>query len=100
MTTIGDIFDIPTQVHQGDFVRALHPQAPTPGFYQAERLFDDARRLRVTMGDAAFFATLGSNQAEGSGWGNIETSWDAESFNAAMAAALALMEQPGERCDL
>ena len=73
--------------HYADYVRALHPQAPTPGFYQAERLFDDARRLRATMGDAAFFAALGGNQSEGNGWGNIEASWDAESFDAAMAAA-------------
>ena len=72
--------------HYADYVRALHPQAPTPGFYQAERLFDDARRLRATMGDAAFFATLGGNQAEDSGWGSLEGSWDAESFDAAMQA--------------
>jgi hypothetical protein len=72
--------------HYADYVRALHPQAPTPGFYQAERLFDDARRLRATMGDTAFFATLGGNQAEDSGWGNLEASWDAESFEAAMQA--------------
>ncbi len=69
-----------------DYVRALHPQAPTPGFYRAESLFDDARRLRATMGDAAFFANLGSDRREGSGWGNIEASWEAESFEAAMHA--------------
>ena len=72
--------------HYADHVRALHPQAPTPGFYRAERLFDDARRLRATIGDAAFFATLGGGQGEGSGWGNIEASWDAASFEAAMDA--------------
>src|SRR5262249_27430324 len=69
-----------------DYVRALHPQAPTPGFYRAESLFDDARRLCATMGDAAFFANLGSDRKEGSGWGNIEASWDAERFEAAMHA--------------
>jgi hypothetical protein len=42
----------------GRQVRALHPDAPVPGFYLGERLFDDARRLRATMGDAAFFAKL------------------------------------------
>src|SRR5262245_16847393 len=51
--------------HYADYVRALHPQAPTPGFYRAERLFDDARRLRATMSDAAFCATLGGDQGEG-----------------------------------
>ena len=25
-----------------DHVRAIHPEAPTPGFYQADRLFEDA----------------------------------------------------------
>src|SRR5262245_40376860 len=72
--------------HYADYVRALHPQAPTPGFYQAERLFDDARRLRATMGDTAFFASLGGNQADDSGWGSLEGSWDTESFEAAMQA--------------
>src|SRR5690242_4370661 len=34
-----------------DHVRKLHPNAPIPGFYQAERLFQDAQRLRASMGD-------------------------------------------------
>ena len=48
-----------------------HPEAPTPGFYRAERLFDDARRLRATMGDAAFFArsaAAGTTPAAGAAW--------------------------------
>ena len=45
--------------HYTDYVRTLHPEAPTPGFYRAESLFEDAQRLRATMGDAAFFAPLG-----------------------------------------
>jgi len=45
--------------HYAEHVGQLHPEAPTPGFYRAERLFEDARRLRTAMGDEAFFARLG-----------------------------------------
>src|SRR5688572_21134740 len=34
-----------------DFIRRTHPKAPVPGVFLAERLFDDARHLRQTMGD-------------------------------------------------
>src|SRR4029450_1104022 len=37
--------------HYADYVRRRHPEAPTPGFYQGERLFADARRLRTAMED-------------------------------------------------
>ena len=52
--------DVETAILGGyaDHVRRLHPDAPVPGFYLGERLFDDARRLRTTMGDAAFFEKL------------------------------------------
>ena len=32
--------------HYAEHVRAMHPEAPTPGFYQADRLFEDARSLK------------------------------------------------------
>ncbi|HSF32675.1 MAG TPA: phage resistance protein, partial [Candidatus Tectomicrobia bacterium] len=69
-----------------DYVRRRHPKAPTPGFYQGERLFADARRLRAAMGDAAFFTRLGRDQEADSGWGSLGSGWDAESFEAAMEA--------------
>jgi hypothetical protein len=69
-----------------DYVRRRHPEAPTPGFYQGERLFADARRLRMAMGDEAFFAQLGRDQEADSGWGSLGSGWDAESFEAAMEA--------------
>ena len=69
--------------HYADYIRTRHPEAPTPGFYQAERLFADARRLRKAMGDEAFFAQLGRDQ-EASGWGSLGSGWDANSFEAAM----------------
>jgi hypothetical protein len=72
--------------HYATVVRQLHPEAPTPGFYRAERLFDDARRLRASMGDTAFFAQLGGSRDNASGWGSLGSGWDAESFEAAMAA--------------
>jgi len=62
-------------------VRALHPQAPIPGFYLGERLFEDARNMRAAMGDAAFFAKLNEG-AENEGWGDLDR-WDAGSFEAA-----------------
>lgn len=67
-----------------DHVRRLHPDAPVPGFYQAESLFEDARGLRLQMGDSSFFAGLNaSGGGSGGGWGKLE-SWDAQGFEAAM----------------
>jgi hypothetical protein len=65
-----------------DHVRRLHPDAPVPGFYQAERLFEDARRLRTQMGDGSFFAGL-NQSGGGGGWGQLER-WDAQAFDASM----------------
>jgi len=66
-----------------EFVRNKHPNAPVPGFYLAEGLFEDASGLREHMGDDAFFAKL--NEAGGEdGWGALESGWDAVSFEAAM----------------
>ncbi|HET6762554.1 MAG TPA: hypothetical protein VFH27_02755, partial [Longimicrobiaceae bacterium] len=70
-----------------EYVRRLHPQAPTPGFYRAETLFADAQSLRASMGDDLFFRKLGGRGAGAAdGWGNLETAWDAPSFEAALAA--------------
>lgn len=69
-----------------DHVRRLHPDAPIPGFYQAEGLFRDAAGLRSQLGDTTFFARLNDgSQSEGGagGWGQLER-WDAASFEAAM----------------
>ena len=76
-----------------EHVRRLHPKAPTPGFYQADSIFADARGLRAKMGDAAFFGALnaavrgGSEDGEDDGWGALGSDWDAGSFEAALAAA-------------
>src|SRR5689334_16741170 len=49
--------DVETAILGGyaDYVRRMHPDAPVPGFYLGEHLFEDARRLQATMGDAGFF---------------------------------------------
>ena len=76
-----------------EHVRRLHPEAPTPGFYQADSIFADARGLRAKMGDAAFFGALnaavrgGSEDGDDDGWGALGSDWDAGSFEAALAAA-------------
>lgn len=69
-----------------EFVRRQHPDAPVPGFYLAEGLFRDACRMRETMADAEFFATLnvGARGGSGGGWGAFDAGWDAATFEAAM----------------
>lgn len=71
--------------HYAEHVRQLHPDAPVPGFYQAEGLFRDARQLREQMGDEAFFAKLNqsAHAGGGAGWGQM-AQWDASAFEAAL----------------
>ncbi|HJT78464.1 MAG TPA: phage resistance protein, partial [Gemmataceae bacterium] len=72
-----------------DFIRRTHPGAPVPGVFLAEKLFDDARRLRQRMGDRPFFDGLNAAPAgggAGTGWGELESAWDAGRFESAMEA--------------
>lgn len=69
-----------------NYVRQLHPEAPIPGVYLAESLFEDAKSLRREMGDESFFQKLNQNKASNSGWGAIAAGWTAASFDAAAAA--------------
>lgn len=64
-----------------EHVRKLHPESPLPGVYVADRLFDNARQLRSTIGDEAFFGMLGGEQGP---WGELEAGWDATRFEAAI----------------
>jgi hypothetical protein len=68
-------------------VTQLHPDAPLPGVYLTEHIFEDARRLREGMGDQAFFDRLNAGKdVGGGGWGAIGAAWDAASFERALRA--------------
>jgi hypothetical protein len=80
--------DVETAILGGyaDHVRRVHPEAPVPGFYLGEKLFEDARRLRTTMGDDAFFRKLNEGrEGGGDGWGDLGAEWDGISFESAAA---------------
>ncbi len=68
-----------------DHVRKLHPEAPTPAVYLDAQILEDARNLREKLGDEAFFATLGGG-GDDDGFGDLAGGWDAQRFEAALAA--------------
>lgn len=67
-------------------VKKLHPEAPIPEVYLSDRLFEDAKRFREDLGEAAFFSRLNAGKTASGGWGAIGAAWDASSFTAALAA--------------
>ncbi len=67
-----------------EHVRRVHPKAPIPGFYLGERLFEDAGRLRQSLGDAAFFATLNQGRQSDDDWGDLSGAWDGDAYDAAV----------------
>ena len=69
-----------------EFMRRTQPDAPIPGVYRAEGLFQDAERLRSKMGNGGFFGTLSQGSSSQSGWGELEAGWDAERFENAIVA--------------
>lgn len=73
-----------------DWVRANHPDAPTPSLFDDQALFDNARTLRASMGDELFFSKLnaGSGTAR-AGWGKLAAgaTWDGPRFEAATKAS-------------
>jgi len=70
-----------------DYIRTIHPNAPAPGVYRADAIFKDARNLRQTMGDQAFFSKLNQEKSsESSEWGDIGTGWDAVRFEETLNA--------------
>ena len=71
------------------YVRRTHPDAPIPGVYASEKMFEDANNLRENMGDAKFFEGL-NRQTPGAAadkvdeWGDqVGAGWDAASYDAA-----------------
>lgn len=77
-----------------DHIRRHHPEAPIPPVYRAEALFEDAKGLRLAMGDKSFFAKLNREENGGAsvaapaaaGWGDLEGGWDTKRFERALAA--------------
>jgi hypothetical protein len=69
------------------FIRRIHPDAPIPGVYLAEGLFQDAQKLRQKMGDPKFFTNLNENvSSSNGGWGEIADTWDQARFETALTA--------------
>ena len=64
-------------------VRSTHPDAPLPPVYRAQGILDDARRIRASMGAAAFRAQLPTGNDE---WGTVESGWSEAEIEAAFAA--------------
>ncbi|MBX7222602.1 MAG: phage resistance protein [Blastocatellia bacterium] len=86
-----------------DFIHRLHPHAPTPGVFLADKILQDAEKLRQKMGDETFFGALTSHSTKGSptgpakgGWGKMEKVWNAERYTAGVKA----LPKSRERGDL
>ena len=71
------------------FVQAQHPDAPIPGLFADEKVFEDARRLLESLGDEKFFAAMGSPKK---GWGKVTQAWDRTRFDEVSAST-----DPAER---
>jgi hypothetical protein len=70
------------------YVRDSDPTATLPGVYADDPLFEQAEFERSRLGDGAFFAALNAGQPSGGGgWGELEASWDATSYEQARTAA-------------
>lgn len=67
-----------------DFIRRKHPDKPTPPVYMSAAIIGQAEAERANYGDEAFFKRL--NAGQGDGWGELEATWDAASFEAAAGA--------------
>ncbi|MDZ4800307.1 MAG: hypothetical protein SGI92_19285 [Bryobacteraceae bacterium] len=67
-----------------DRVRELHPDVAPPGVYRSDTMVENARSLRLQMGEEAFFRALNASPAK-SGWKKFAT-WDGAKFDNAAAA--------------
>lgn len=63
-----------------------HPDAPAPVLHKSDSLIIDAQAMRERLGDETFFAALNASTGGGGGWGDLETGWDATTFDTAAAA--------------
>jgi hypothetical protein len=78
----------------GGYVRhvgKLHPKAPAPAVYRSEQLLKDADGLRESLGDTKFFESLNGaadlSGPEPGGWGDVDSTWDATSYDHARIAS-------------
>lgn len=66
------------------FVQTQHPDAPIPGLFADEKVFEDARRLLESLGDEKFFAEMGGPKK---GWGKVTQAWNRERFDEVSSSA-------------
>lgn len=83
-----------------DHVRKLYPDAPMPAVFVDDALLDSAQRLRNQMGDEQFLANLGGGGGADEGFGELAGGWDAERFDAAVAAPAGSAERKALVSDL
>ena len=69
-----------------EFMRASHPDAPTPPVYVSAAIVNQVRAERANYGDELFFKRLNEGQSGGDGWGELDAAWDAVSFEQAASA--------------
>lgn len=71
-----------------EFMRRTHPDAPVPPVYASAAIIRQAIDERANYGDELFFRRLNAGRTGGgSGWGDLEAAWDAETFEQAVNAA-------------
>lgn len=71
-----------------DYVMEHHKDAPLPGVYLADDIFQNAVQHRELLGDQKFFEQLnqGQKSSGAAGWGKLAKGWDAARFEAALEA--------------
>lgn len=70
-----------------DYVMQHHKDAPLPGVYLADDIFQNAEQHRKVLGDEKFFEQLNQGQKSGgTGWGKLSKGWDAARFEAGLEA--------------
>lgn len=68
--------------------RELFPDAVLPALFEDDKLFANARELRATLGDEAFFSKLNGGRSADSRWGARaeHSTWSAETFERATSS--------------
>lgn len=69
-----------------EYMRRTHPDAPIPPVYMSATIISQAVAERANYGDEPFFRRLNAGSQAGAGWGELAASWDAASFEAAIAS--------------